>query len=221
MLKYEKGFKDRNLIFCRVQWWNISVISINKLGKPHEKTSPRYDGGFLILFGPLQYASYSTPFFSLSFPPTQSRRLHGRLRYRRCNLRAMRPSSTELPLQSRWCYLWRTCTCGSKAENEGGIGRAWGEGGGGEKCRAAFTGKHWSIIRLHTAAWIWFWLRLGWTDLIWVDRRTCSAGFAVAPYEIRSLESSWKSSGCVGLKKCRPNRVRQHSYAPPVGLSTA
>lgn len=35
--------KDRNPIHCSVQWWNISVISIEKLGKPHHKTSPRND----------------------------------------------------------------------------------------------------------------------------------------------------------------------------------
>lgn len=48
MLKSERGFKDQNLIYCRVQWWNISVISTEELGKPQYKVSPTYHEAFLI-----------------------------------------------------------------------------------------------------------------------------------------------------------------------------
>lgn len=110
-----------------------------------------------------------------------------------------------------------------------GLGEPWGEEGRGEKCTAAFNGKHCSIICLHNAVDAWIWSGCGCIGLSWFE-------LIVVPFRLY-LHRQFYLIYCVldviiwirleelrlwlVLKCCRPNRVRQHSNAPPVGLSTA
>lgn len=154
MLKYKKGFTDRNLIYCSVQWWNISVISTKKLGKPPWKASIKYDGAFLILPCPLHchpllnpvsppssssfLLCFASPFYPFPLHNPESEQIAAAWETAVAGVilgSCVSHLQISLCPQPVGCYLWLTCTCSSVAENEAGIGRALG--GRGQGVRSA------------------------------------------------------------------------------------